>query len=352
MTALAQFLGSDGLSPISSYTFPDLLAGAHSRPVKFGYKSMSDRVLINVQELLQAIVGNDGSTMVFMASDPVTLSSPWGFAGSATAPGSGGTFAAIGTYGFKITALNATGESGPSSEITVTITATTQTIVLTWTQTPGATGYKIYLTATPGTYVSPALLTTIGSGATVTFTVTNGTVGAGAPPTTNTTAGWALTPTLSGAGAGGVWAGTGVKFWTVVALDVAGNQLGQSAEATLTVDDITKKVTLVWAAITGAINYQVWRATVSQTYTSPALVATLGAVTTYDDTGTGTLPGTLTGAPTFGQPPAVASFTQNPIVVGDVAIGQEQFFWVILEPPLGTPEDGNPRLALVIVKET
>lgn len=352
MTALAQFLGSDGVSPISSYTFPDLLAGAHSRPVKFGYKSFSDRVLINVQELIQAIIGNDGSTMVFMANDPVTLSSPWGFAGSPTAPGSGGTFSATGTYGFKIAALNAAGESGPSSEITVTITATTQTIVLTWVQTPGATGYKIFRTAIPGTYTTPTLLTTIGAGATITFTDTGAAVSAGVPSTTNTTAGWALAPTLSAPGAGGVWAGTGVKFWTIVALDASGNQLAQSAEATLNVDVVTKKVTLVWAAITGAINYQVWRATVSQTYTSPALVTTLGAVTTYDDLGTGTLPGTLTGAPTFGQPPAVGSFTQNPIVVGNIAIAQEQFFWVILEPPLGTPETGNPRLALVIVKET
>jgi len=352
MTALAQFLGSDGVTTISSYTFPDLLAGAHSRPVKFGYKSLSDRVLVNVQELIQAIVGNDGATMVFMASEPTTLSSPWGFAGSATAPGSGGTFGAIGTYGFKITALNAAGESGPSSEITVAITATTQTIVLTWVQTPGATGYKIFRTATPGTYTTPTLLTTIGAGATVTFTDTGGAVSAGVPATTNTTAGWALTATLSGAGAGGVWAGIGVEFWTVVALDASGNQLAQSAEATLNVNDVTKKVTLGWAAITGAVTYQVWRALASQTYTTPALVATLGVVTTYDDTGTGTLPGTLTGAPTFGQPPAVGTFSQNPIVVGNVAIGEEEFFWVILEPPLGTPEVGNPRLALVIVKET
>jgi len=352
MTVLAQFLGSDGVAPISNYTFPDLLAGKNSRPTKFGYKSLSDRVLVNVQELIQAIVGNDGATMVFMANDPVTLSSPWSFAGSPTAPGTGGTFGAIGTYGYKIVALNAGGKSGPSSEITVTLTAVTQTVVLTWVQTPGATGYEIYRTTTPGTYTTPTLLTTIGSGATITFIDTGIAMSAGVPPTANTTAGWALTPTLSGAGAGGVWAGTGVKFWTVVALDASGNQLAQSAEATLTVDDVTKKVTLVWAAITGAITYQVWRSTVSQTYTTPALVATLGVVTTYDDLGTGALPGTLTGAPTFGQPPAVGSFSQNPIVVGNIAIGQEAFFWVILEPPLGTPEAGNPRLALVIVKET
>lgn len=352
MTVLAQFLASDGVAPISSYTFTDLLAGAHSRPVKFGYKSLSDRVLVNVQELLQAIVGNDGSTMAFIANDPVTLSSPWTFAGSATAPGSGGTFGAVGTYGYKITALNAAGESGPSSEITVTITAVTQTIVLTWVQTPGATGYKLYRTAVPGTYTTPTLLTTIGSGATVTFTDTGAGLSVGVPPTTNTTAGWALGAVLSGAGAGGVWAGTGIKFWSMIALDSAGNQLAQSAEATLTVDVVTKKVTLTWAAITGAITYQVWRATASQTYTTPALVATLGAVTTYDDTGTTALAGTLTGAPTFGQPPAVGSFVQTPIVVGNTAIGQERFLWVILQPILGTPETGNPRLALLLVKET
>lgn len=352
MTVLAQFLGSDGVAPISSFTFPDILAGNNSRPTKFGYKSLSDRVLINVQELIQAVVGNDGSTMVSIANDPVTLSSPFGFAATATALGTGGVFAAIGTFGYKITATNASGESGPSSEITITLTATTQTVVLTWTQTPLATGYKIYRTATPGTYTTPTLIATIGSGATVTFTDTGAGAATGVPPATNTTAGWALAAVLSAPGAGGVWSGTGVKFWTVVALDSAGNQLAQSAEATLNVDDVTKTVTLTWLAVTGAVTYQVWRATASQTYTTPALVATLGVVTSYIDTGTATVAGTLTGSPTFGVPPTSGAFSQNPIVVGSVAINQQEFFWVIVKPPLGTPEVGNPRLALILAKET
>lgn len=96
-----------------------------------------------------------------------------------------GTFAA-GTYYYQITALNAVGESIPSGEHAATV-ITNGSVILTWTQVPTATGYKIYRSTTSlGETTSPALLTIIGSGSTVTYTDTGGAVSTGAAPTTNT----------------------------------------------------------------------------------------------------------------------------------------------------------------------
>lgn len=106
---------------------------------------------------------------------------------TATAVGSGGTFAA-GTYYWKVTATNSLGESTGSLE-------TTQTLVnngscnLQWAQVTGATGYKVYrATSSGGESTTPALVTTIGSGSTVTYTDTGTAVSSGAVPASNTAA--------------------------------------------------------------------------------------------------------------------------------------------------------------------
>jgi|GEM_PF-1898452 hypothetical protein len=97
----------------------------------------------------------------------------------ATPSASGGTIAA-GTYYYKITALNAAGESLPSTETSATTTGSTSSVVLTWTATAGATSYKIYKGSTAGgeanyfTSTSP----------TYTDTGTAGT--SGTPPAVNT----------------------------------------------------------------------------------------------------------------------------------------------------------------------
>lgn len=80
----------------------------------------------------------------------------------------GGTLAAT-TYYYKITALNAGGQTVGSNEIQATTTTATSTVALTWDQSLTATSYKIYRSSSAGT---ETLLTTIGSGSTVAFTDT------------------------------------------------------------------------------------------------------------------------------------------------------------------------------------
>jgi len=107
----------------------------------------------------------------------VGLTAPAGF--SATAVASGGTFAA-GTYFWQVSATNAAGETIPSTERSATIVLN-GSCTLVWNRVPGATGYKVYRATVAGQEnVSPALVATIGSGTTLTYTDTGTAVGAGA----------------------------------------------------------------------------------------------------------------------------------------------------------------------------
>jgi len=89
----------------------------------------------------------------------------------------GGTIAS-GTYRFLVTSVNANGEShgiadnGVTYEKSVTTTGSTSTVTLTWVTVPGATSYRIYVTAAGGasgtelftaTGTSPQTLTTLGT---------------------------------------------------------------------------------------------------------------------------------------------------------------------------------------------
>lgn len=89
----------------------------------------------------------------------------------------GGTLAAA-TYYYKVTAINATGESAPTAEFSQATTGSTSTITIGWTASAGATGYKIYRSTASGAEV---FLTSVG--AVVTYTDTgSATPGTTTPP--------------------------------------------------------------------------------------------------------------------------------------------------------------------------
>jgi len=81
-------------------------------------------------------------------------------------PAAGGALTA-GTYKYYITAINANGETaivvGTTTEVTVTTSAGNLTAALTWNALTGATGYKIYRTASGGATGTELLLTTLGA---------------------------------------------------------------------------------------------------------------------------------------------------------------------------------------------
>ncbi|QDH48199.1 major tail protein [Arthrobacter phage MamaPearl] len=94
----------------------------------------------------------------------------------------GGTLPAGQTY-WRITAINANGETLGSNEITSLLTGTTSTQVMTWAAIPGATGYRVYR----GTFSGgqDRLVTTLG--AVTTYTDTGAAGSAGSVPSANTT---------------------------------------------------------------------------------------------------------------------------------------------------------------------
>lgn len=86
----------------------------------------------------------------------------------------GGTLAA-GTYYWKLTAINASGETVGSNEVTATTTGSTSSQPLTWVAITGATGYKLYRGTVAG--AENTLVTTLGLVTTYTDTGSAGTAG-------------------------------------------------------------------------------------------------------------------------------------------------------------------------------
>ena len=244
MGASIRHLANDGNTSITGKTWPDIFAtqpAATGTPEKFAVENNGDRALITVQLGIAQAGGSDGHTMVRLVADTATLSAPYSFA------------AAVG-------------------------------------------------------------------------------------------------PT------GGTWGATGTRYWRITATNATGETAG-SLEASFNVTDTAKKVTLTWAAVAGATGYKVYRSATSGVYTTPALRATLGAVTTYDDDGSavgaGALPSANTtggAAPDYGTPPS--GWGVGPLAVGTLAIGRQWFYWANRVVPGGTPEAGNDRISDRVFEET
>ena len=162
---------------------------------------------------------------------------------------------------------------------------------------------------------------------------------------------YGVTAVLGSGGAGGVWSSVGYQYFTITGINANGETVG-SVEVAVYINDVTKKVTLSWTAMARATGYKVYRSTVSGVYTTPALAATIGsgATHTYLDggaaVGVGAPPSVNTTAgiaPPYGTVPTLA---QTPISFGNVAIGQQLFYWVNRVVPSGASEVGNTRVSL------
>ena len=120
--------------------------------------------------------------------------------------------------------------------------------------------------------------------------------------------------------AGGTFA-AGTYFFQVSAINAAGETL-PSVEARAATTGATGSVVLTWAAVTGATGYRVYRAATSGAESvTPALVAAVGAVTTYTDTGSVTTAGAaLTGNPTAAPAAPLPSTSLTPVLASQVDV--------------------------------
>lgn len=114
--------------------------------------------------------------------------------------GTGGTS----TYGYKVTALDGTGETLPSTERVITngnaILDGTNYNTVSWTELPGAVQYKVYRTTTNGSPATTGLIATITGGANITFSDTGIAAGVAAP-VANTTGGATIAGNIQGSSA-------------------------------------------------------------------------------------------------------------------------------------------------------
>ncbi len=190
--------------------------------------------------------------------------------------GSGGTLVPA-TYYYKITSINAYGESTASSEHSCTAASANLEAVLVWVAAAGATGYKVYRgTATGAENVLVAVVT---PGSATGYTDLGALIGA---------------PTLKAPAliAGGTLTADAEVFYVLSALSSSGETL-QSAEVNATPTSTTLSVALAWTQIAGATGYKLYRSLTTATYGATSLLATLGSGTTvaYTDTGAATVAG-------------------------------------------------------------
>jgi parallel beta-helix repeat protein len=165
-------------------------------------------------------------------------------------------------YGYRVTALDGTGETLPSTERTVAtgnaVLNATNYNVITWSQVQGAVQYKVYRTTSGGTPASTGLIATV-TGANNVFFNDTGIAATTTVPGSNTTGGATIAGTLQGSSAtlsGGLTvAGTSTLNG---ALNVAGVSLfrnsadstaafsiqNSSSVALFTADTLASKITI------------------------------------------------------------------------------------------------------------
>ena len=190
MAASARNLDSDGATTITLENWADAFAGVTQTPKKFGVENTGTRKLgapftTGLEEAIIQVGLNDGSSELRIGLDTATLSQPWAM--TAVVGPAGGAWGVTGTRGWKVTAVNATGETIQSFEVTFNPVDVTKKVTLGWANPAGTTRNRIYRTGTPGTYVTPSLRADIL--AATTFDDDGGALSAGAPPASNTTGG-------------------------------------------------------------------------------------------------------------------------------------------------------------------
>ncbi|AZS10389.1 major tail protein [Arthrobacter phage Supakev] len=173
------YVGPDGLKLTPNTKLSDIKDWSGTTIRKVLEEFAAELAWSHLELSTEALRGYFGDANVAVMTSQAFLNAPVLTKG-ATAT-TGGTL--NGTYFWRITAINANGETLGSNEITTTTTAATSTQTMTWAAVAGATGYKVYR----GTFSGgqDKLVTTLGAVTTYTDTGAAGT--AGAVPTTNTT---------------------------------------------------------------------------------------------------------------------------------------------------------------------
>ncbi len=189
-----------GAAQITAKGWGDVFAGVAQTAQKYFVQNVGDRDSGALALTIGQVGSTDGSSQMRQSLDTATVMPPYGLAYTLSAAGAGGLWGTPQTVYYVLTATNALGETVASIELPAIIDVATKNVILTWPQITGATGYKLYRSATPGVYWASSLRYSAPTGATLTYTDDGDALSAGAPAVANTTGGaapnYGTAPTL------------------------------------------------------------------------------------------------------------------------------------------------------------
>lgn len=193
MTRAIEYFDPDGTTAIpgNSYDFGTKAASTSAQRKLWLRNSGTEALGATLTEQLVDALLNGGVGIIKFALDTASVRPPYGGAAVIGAAGGGGVFTNGNTWFFRVTRINASGETQGSVQFSYLITDSTKKINLSWTipAGPSDTGVKVYASLTSGVFTTPALISgTLGAGA-GSFAWDGTTPAAGALPAANTTAG-------------------------------------------------------------------------------------------------------------------------------------------------------------------
>jgi len=236
-----------------------------------------------------ATVTGTGSAVVAPAAPSATIAS-------------GGTLIASTTYYYKISSINAFGESLPGTEVSAAASGGNLKVNLAWTAATGATGYKIYRGTAAG--AENVLVALVMGQSTAAYTDLGALIATPVLGTPTAVAGGSLS--------------SGTPYYYVMSATNANGETVQSAEVTITPSGGNLSVGLTWAQIAGATGYRLYRSTTTATYGATSLLAVVtgGSSVSYTDTGTADVAGQPLAAGT-----AFTALAAAPLAVTTAASG-------------------------------
>src|SRR5581483_384979 len=227
-----------------------------------------------------AAVGSGTTTPTLTCSS--TLATPVN--GAFASGGTTGGALSNGTYYYRISAINAAGETLASAETSLTLSGgtSTQKINLAWSQVPGALGYRIYGRSTG----AEQFITGVTGETTLAYTDLGSIAPSGALPASNTTgvsgqgpfdfnvpANWdanrvpqsavAAPAGLASALASGGTLTNGTTYYYKITATNANGETTASNETSQTADMTHGTVNLTWTATAWAQGYNIYRGTSS-----------------------------------------------------------------------------------------
>lgn len=168
---------------------------------------------------------------------------------------------------------------------------------------------------------------------------------------------YAITATVSAAGAGGTFAATGTYYYELSSVNGLG-ETESSVQVAATITNTTQTITLDWLVPVNALYFKIYRSTTSGSFEDPCfLTQTInGSINSFVDDGSTSVSSgapaientTAGNSPNYGTSPTLSSAS---ISIGNMAVNQKFVYWTDWVIPAGVTESLNNRIARIHIFE-